>query len=58
MSKVCLCRGITEEAIVKAIKDGASTYEEVKEATGAGTGGCHGGRCKGKIEMLIAENKQ
>ena len=31
MSKVCLCRGITEEQIVEAIKNGASSFEEVKE---------------------------
>ena len=46
MSKVCLCRGITEEQIVEAVKNGATSFEEVKEATGAGAGGCRGGRCK------------
>ena len=29
MSKVCLCRGITEEQIVEAIKNGASSFEEL-----------------------------
>ena len=57
MSKVCLCRGITEEQIVEAIKNGASSFEEVKEETGAGDGGCRGGRCKCKIELLIENNK-
>ncbi len=57
MSKVCLCRGIDEETIILAIKNGAKTYEEVKEATGAGTGGCRGARCQMKIEMLIRDNK-
>lgn len=57
MSKVCLCRGIDEETIVLAVKDGAKTYEEVKEKTGAGTGGCRGGRCRMKIEMIIEKNK-
>lgn len=57
MSKVCLCKGITEEVIVKAIKEGATSFEAVKEATGAGTGACHGGRCKSKIELLIEQNK-
>ena len=33
------------------------TYEEVKEATGAGAGCCRGARCKGNIEKLIDENK-
>ena len=42
MSKVCLCRGITEEQIIEAVKNGATPSEDVKEATGAGTGGCRG----------------
>lgn len=57
MTKVCLCKGVTEEEIVKAIKNGADTYQKVKDETGAGTGGCAGGRCKNKIEILIKENK-
>ncbi|AYE35117.1 (2Fe-2S)-binding protein [Clostridium septicum] len=57
MSKVCLCKGVSEEEIVKAIKEGAITFEEVREKTGAGSGFCHAGRCKGKIETLIEENK-
>ncbi len=53
---VCLCKGISEDTIVEAIKNGAKSVEEVKEATGATTGFCKGGRCKGKIEELIKEN--
>lgn len=55
--KICLCKGITKDTIVEAIKNGANTVEGVKEATGATTGPCHGGRCKSKIETLIEENK-
>lgn len=55
--KVCLCKGVTKETIVNAIKNGANTVEDVKEATGATTGFCHGGRCKSNIEKLIEENK-
>ena len=57
MSKVCLCRGVTEEKIIEAVKAGATTYQDVKEETGAGTGGCKGDRCRYKIESLIKENK-
>ena len=57
MAKICLCKGIDEETIIEAIKNGAKTFEEVKEATGAGTGGCRGARCQMKIEMLIRDNK-
>lgn len=54
---VCLCKNISEETIVEAIKNGAHTVEAVKEATTATTGFCKGGRCKGKIEELITQNK-
>ena len=57
MSNVCLCKKVTEETIVAAVKNGAHTYEAVKEATGAGSGCCRGGRCKRNIEVLIENNK-
>lgn len=54
---ICKCKKISEETIVNAIKDGATTIEEVKEKTGATSGFCHGLRCKKKIEELINEHK-
>ncbi|MBC8630450.1 (2Fe-2S)-binding protein [[Eubacterium] tenue] len=55
--KVCLCKGITKETIVDAIKNGANTVEKVKDATGATAGSCQGARCRETIEKLIQENK-
>lgn len=57
MENVCLCKKITDEEIIEAVKQGATNYEAVQEATTAGTGCCHGGRCKSKIIQLIEENK-
>lgn len=57
MSNICLCKKVTEETIVAAVKNGAHTYEEVKEATSAGAGCCRGGRCKANIETIIENNK-
>ena len=57
MANVCLCRGVSEETIIEAVKNGATSFEEVKEETGGGAGGCRGGRCKGNIEMIIEKNK-
>lgn len=54
---VCLCNNISEEEIVKAIKEGATTVEAVKEKTGATGGACKGHRCRSKVEELINENK-
>lgn len=56
-NKICLCKQISEETIISAIKDGATTVEAVKEKTGATDGPCKGARCKQKIEALIEEHK-
>ena len=57
MSKiVCLCKQVSEETIVEAIKNGADTLDKVKEATGAATGACKGARCSQTIEALIQAN--
>ena len=57
MDIICLCKGVSKDIIVQAIKDGADTFEKVQEATGAGTWFCGASRCRGKIEALIEENK-
>lgn len=54
---ICLCKGISEEIIVDAIKNGATSIEKVKEVTQASTGACKGSRCISKIESLINEYK-
>lgn len=54
---VCLCNNISEEEIIKAIKDGATTVEKVREKTSATGGACKGARCKKKVEALIEEHK-
>lgn len=47
---VCECYGVTYGAIKEAIDNGASTLEEVQEATEAGTA-C--GACIDDIQRLI-----
>ena len=47
---VCGCYKITEEEIVKAIKNGATTVDSIGNITRAGTG-C--GKCKEKIQEII-----
>jgi NAD(P)H-nitrite reductase large subunit len=42
----------------KAILNGARTVEEVRKATGAGSGSCGGRRCTPKIEQLLEEFKE
>lgn len=57
LTKVCLCKGISRATIKKAIMNGAKTVEEVRKATGAGSGSCGGKRCTPKIEQLLEELK-
>lgn len=57
LTKVCLCKGISRASIKKSILNGAKTIEEVRKATGAGSGPCCGRRCTPKIEQLLEELK-
>jgi bacterioferritin-associated ferredoxin len=50
---VCLCRGVTDRKVRKAIGRGAATVEEVGRACGAGTG-CGG--CHPEIEALLCQS--
>ena len=53
LTKVCICRGISKFTIKEVIKEGASSVDEVREKTGATTGGCKGSRCRAKINEMI-----
>lgn len=43
MAMVCLCRGVSERKVTRAIDHGATTIDEVADACGAGSMcfGCH-----------------
>ncbi|MGL1890495.1 MAG: (2Fe-2S)-binding protein [Spirochaetaceae bacterium] len=56
--KVCLCRSISKGTIIDAVKNGASTVEDVKRRTRATTGSCKGTRCKENISAIIKEVKE
>lgn len=57
LTKVCLCKGISRASIKKSILNGSKTIDEVRKATGAGSGSCCGRRCTPKIEQLLEELK-
>ena len=58
LTKTCRCRVISRAKIKEAIKNGASTFEEVKEATGAGKGSCKGANCTYLINELLKKYKE
>lgn len=47
---VCLCIGVTIEAVSDAVAAGAKTSKQVSEACGAGS---ECGRCRRTIRMII-----
>lgn len=49
LKQVCICKGIKKREILARIRAGASTVEEVRKATGAGSGSCKGERCTPRI---------
>ena len=50
---VCLCLGITTEAVREAIEAGASTSRQVANACGAGS---QCGRCRRTVQAIIASH--
>ncbi len=50
---ICKCKGVTKGDVKKALKNGATTYKEVKKETGAGSK-C--GKCKKKIKKYIEKH--
>lgn len=47
---VCLCRGVTSQAVADAVAAGASTTKKVAKACGAGSD-C--GRCRRTVQAII-----
>lgn len=58
LTKTCTCKQISRAKIKEAIRNGASTIEEVKKATGAGSGSCNGKNCTSKISKLLEQYKE
>lgn len=55
LTKTCTCKLITRAKIKDAIKNGASTIQEVQKATGAGSGPCKGKNCSPRINELLKQ---
>ena len=53
MKPGCICKGIKLHLIIKAIEDGASSFEEIAQATGIGSGSCGSKRCRQKVADLL-----
>ena len=54
MALVCLCNGVSERKVVKAIANGAETIDDIGRACRAGTT-CHG--CHDTLDELLEERR-
>jgi bacterioferritin-associated ferredoxin len=53
LKPVCICKGIRMRVFQERIKAGLMTVEELKKATGAGSGSCKGERCTPRIREIL-----
>jgi NAD(P)H-nitrite reductase large subunit len=53
LKPVCQCKGIRKSVFLKHLKAGLKTVDELKKATGAGTGSCKGKRCAPRIAEML-----
>jgi NAD(P)H-nitrite reductase large subunit len=54
---ICQCKGIRKRVFLKHIESGLRTVEELRKATGAGSGSCKGKQCTPRIEELLKEKE-
>lgn len=54
MKIICRCQDITEEEILSAIRQGATTLDEIKRLVRAGMGPCQGRTCRRLIQQIIS----
>ncbi len=55
LKPVCICKGIRKRVFLRLIGEGCATVEELRKATGAGSGECKGKRCTPRIRELLRE---
>lgn len=54
MKIICRCLDITEEEIIAAIRQGATTIDEVRRLVRAGMGPCQGRTCRRLVSQIIS----
>ena len=51
---ICRCEDVTEDEVLQAIAQGATTADEVKRLTRAGMGHCQGRTCRRLVNGMLA----
>ncbi|PLX98496.1 MAG: (2Fe-2S)-binding protein [Desulfuromonas sp.] len=55
LKTICICKGIKKKVFKELIADGKKTIEELRKATGAGSGPCGGRRCTPRLNEMLAD---
>lgn len=50
--EICSCKHVTKDEIREAVHEGATTFKDVKRATGAGS---RCGKCRKKVEKIVED---
>jgi bacterioferritin-associated ferredoxin len=56
LKTICICKGIRKKVFKDLMAEGKTTIEELRQATGAGSGPCGGRRCTPRLNELLADH--
>ncbi|EKD81083.1 MAG: hypothetical protein ACD_39C01988G0002 [uncultured bacterium] len=54
MKIICRCQDVTEDEIIAAIRQGATTIDEIRRLVRAGMGSCQGRTCRRLVAQIIS----
>ena len=54
MKIICRCQDVTEDEIIAAIRQGATTIDEIRRLVRAGMGQCQGRTCRRLVAQIIS----
>ena len=54
MKIICRCQDVTEDEIIAAIRQGATTIDEIRRLVRAGMGSCQGRTCRRLVSQIIS----
>lgn len=56
LKTICICKGIKKKVFKDLIAEGKTSIEELRKATGAGSGPCGGRRCTPRLNEMLADH--
>ena len=56
LKTICICKGIKKKTFKELIAEGKTSIEELRKATGAGSGPCGGRRCTPRLNEMLADH--